>query len=90
MPFNFDIRRLRKERSGEENLYITTIYHHVKGGRFFTPENFENIISSYEFEVMTRTCTNIFGEVFGPCAHCCPSEALEQKKTQKTQALTMS
>ena len=38
---------------------------------------------SYELEVMTRTGTNIFGEVLGPCAHCCPCEALEQKRPKK-------
>ena len=40
-----------------------------------------------ELRVMTRTCANISGEVFGPCADCCPCEAMEQKK-QKTQTLT--
>ena len=54
----------------------------LRGGGF-TAEYFENKISSYELEVMTRTCTNIFGEVFGPCAHCCPCEALEQKRPKK-------
>ena len=41
-------------------------------------------ISIYELEVMTRTCTNIFGEVFGPYAYCCPCEALEQKYPENT------
>ena len=50
----------------------------VKEGRF-TLEYFENNISSYELGVMTRTCNNIFVEVFGPCAHCCLCEALEQE-----------
>ena len=49
----------------------------VNGGGGVNPEYFENTISSYELEVMTRTCTNIFEEVFGPCAHCCPCETLE-------------
>ena len=43
------------------------------------PENFENNISSYELEVMTRTWTNIFGKVFGPCA----IVALEHKRPKK-------
>ena len=54
-------------------------YIHFNGGGF-SPEYFENKISIYELEVMTRTCTNSFGEVFGPCAHCCLCEALEQKR----------
>ena len=49
-------------------------------GHLVTPENFENKILSYELEVMTKTCLNIFGEVFGPCAHCWPCEALEQQQ----------
>ena len=28
-------------------------------GEGFTPENFKTMISSYELEVMARTCTNI-------------------------------
>ena len=54
------------------------------GGGGFTPEYFENNISSYELGVMTGTFTNIFEEVFGPWAHCCPCEALEQKQPKKT------
>ena len=53
------------------------------GGGGFTPDNFENEISSYELEVMTRTCTNILGEVLDPSTHCCPCEALEQKRLKK-------
>ena len=42
----------------------------VKGGEGFTLEYFEkNQVSSYELEVMTRTDTNIFGEVFSPWVH---------------------
>ena len=45
--------------------------------RGFTPED---MISSYELEVMARTCTSILKSVLGPCAQCCPCKALEQKR----------
>ena len=49
----------------------------------FTPENFENKLSSYELEVMTKTCTNIFGEVFGPYMRpLLPMRGLGAKNTQ--------
>ena len=46
----------------------------------FTPENYKKTI----FRAMSRTCTNIIGEVFCPCTHCCPCEALEQKRPKNT------
>ena len=49
-----------------------------------TPENVENMISSYELEMMTITCTNILREVLGPCAHCIVTHArLWSKKGPK-------
>ena len=46
--------------------------------------SFENKISSYELEVMTRTCTNIFGDIFSPCAHCGQTSKSDDKWPRKS------
>ena len=38
------------------------------------------MISTYELEVVARTCANISRAVLGPCAQFCPCEAMEHKR----------
>ena len=47
---------------------------------------FWSTILNYGFGMMAWTCTHNLKEVLGPCAQCCPCEALEQKMGQKPTA----
>ena len=48
-----------------------------EGGGGVRPIILENL--SYELKGKTRTRPDILRVVLGPCAQCCPSEALKQK-----------
>ena len=58
-----------------------------KGEGVFRHFNFENTILTYGLRVMTWACTINLSVVLGLCAQYCPSEASDQKMSQKPRTI---